>query len=205
MGPMACSVLTQAGCSTGEKCAWVLSTDPTADAPGLGSIACAPDGTVAVGAACTIQMAAMGGNDNCKAGGACVSGTCKAICDNNGGAPACGAMQACVTYDGLFANEGATTTPAGVCDPSCNPLDDNDFDGSGTVHTKTGTGCGSSPLIGCYGQPSGTSTTYFTCSPAPGSTGNLSHRNVIPGTQFFINDCMSGYGSSRSPRMRTAR
>ncbi len=188
-----CSVLTQAGCMTGQKCAWVLSTDPTDSAPGLGAIACAPDGTVAVGAACTIQPAAMGGNDNCKGGGACVSGVCKSICDNNGGSPACATGQACVTYDGLFANEGATTTPAGVCDPSCNPLADNDFDGSGTLHTKSGSGCGSSPTVGCYGQPSSTSTTYFTCSPPAGSTGNLSHRNVIPGTQFFVNDCMSGY------------
>ena len=189
----ACSVLTQAGCMAGQKCAWVLSTDPTATAAGLGAIACAPDGTVAAGGACTIQMAAAGGNDNCKGGNACVSGSCKQICDNNGGTPACGTNQACVTYSGLFANEGATTTPAGVCDPSCNPLVDNDFDGSGAAHTKTGTACGASATVGCYGQPSATSTTYFTCAPPAGGTGNLTHRSVIPGTVFYLNDCMSGY------------
>ena len=188
-----CQPLNQVGCSAGEKCTWVLSTDPTNTAPGLGSISCEPDGTVAIGDACTIKPAAMGGDDNCARGGVCVTGICKAICDNNNPLPQCGANHACVTYDGLFANEGATTTPAGVCDPSCDPLADNDFDGSGLLHTKTGSGCGSSSTIGCYGAASSTMISYFTCSPPRSGTGNLSHRSVIPGTQFFINDCMSGY------------
>ena len=59
--------------------------------------------------------------------------------------------------------------PAGVCDPSCNPLDDNDFDGSGTMHTKIGTACTTDPTEGCYGSPSTTHTTFFTCAhPATG-------------------------------------
>ena len=192
--PAGCSVLTQAGCDTGQKCTWVLSTDPdaTTGAPGLGANACAPDGAKAAGAACTIQKAAMGGADDCIHGTVCVSGTCKSICDNNGGAPACGTNQACVIYDGLFANSGATTIPAGVCDPSCNPLDDNDFDGSGTVHTKTGTACPGA-TVGCYGFASTTHTTYFTCAPPASGTGALVHRSPVPATSLYLNSCMSGY------------
>ena len=188
-----CSVLTQAGCGGGEKCTWVLSTDPTATTPGLGTNACVPDGGVAVGESCTTQPVAMGGFDNCIHGTVCVSGVCKAICDNNGGSPACGATKACVTYDGLFANSGATTVPAGVCDPSCNPLDDNDFDGSGVVHGKTGTACGTSSLVGCHGFPSSAHTTVFTCAPSASGTGQLVHRSAIPAGQQFLNSCMPGY------------
>ena len=193
--PPGCQVLTQTGCNTGEKCTWVLSTDDTATDPGLGAIACAPNGTVAIGGACTVAKVAMGGYDNCVAGAACVSGTCKAICDNNGGAPMCGTNQACVTYEGLFANAGATSTPAGVCDPSCNPLTDNDFDGSGTVFTKTGTACGTSSAVGCYGFFSSTHTTYYTCAPPAGTSATLTHRGSL-GTdvsKIYLNSCAPGY------------
>lgn len=194
MMPLACQVLTQTGCMSGEKCTWVLSTDDGSDgSPGLGAIACAPNGTVAAGGSCTIGKVAAGGYDNCVAGTACVSGTCKNICDNNGGAPMCGTNQACVTYEGLFANAGATTTPAGVCDPSCNPLVDNDFDGSGSAYTKSGSACGSSATTGCYGFFSNSHTTYYTCAPPAGTTGSLTHRSVVPTNLQYLNSCMSGY------------
>lgn len=194
-GPAACQVLTQTGCNTGQKCTWVLSTDDTASDPGLGAIACAPNGSVAAGGACTVAKVADGGYDNCVGGTACVSGTCKPICDNNGGAPMCGANQACVTYEGLFANAGSTTTPAGVCDPSCNPITDNDFDGSATAFTKVGSACGTSATMGCYGLFSSTHTTYYTCAnPAPGN-GTLTHRGDLGAdiNKIFLNSCAPGY------------
>jgi hypothetical protein len=188
-----CSVLTQAGCTAGQKCTWVLSTDPTATEPGLGSIACVPNGVVTVGNACTIQVAAAGGSDNCIGGTQCVNGICEAICDNNGGAPACDAMHACVAHAGLFSNGGSATPPAGVCDLTCNPLDDNDFDNVGTELTKSGAACGTDPLEGCTGQPSSTSTTHFECYHAtPGST-LLYHGTATPTSSSPPYGCAPGY------------
>src|SRR4051794_1558604 len=71
-----CSLLTQAGCSAGQKCTWALSTDPTANGSGLGSIECEPAGAVAIGGACTILPAAQCGYDDCVAGSVCLAGTC---------------------------------------------------------------------------------------------------------------------------------
>jgi len=187
-----CDVLTQTGCGTNEKCTWIIDVDGTSTTSALGHNGCAPTGAVANGAACTILAAAQGGYDNCIKADVCVSGTCKAICNNAGGTPACGTNQACVTYDGLFANSGQTAT-AGVCDPSCNPLDDNDFDGSGAAHTKSGTACGTNPVTGCYGIPDSTHTTFFTCAPPAAGTGALTHRSPVPAGQQFLNSCMSGY------------
>jgi hypothetical protein len=186
-----CNLLAQAGCGAGEKCTWKLATTPTADAPGLGAIGCAAAGDVAIGGACTI--ASVGHPDNCRGGGYCLDNVCQQICDNNGGTPGCASGSACVTFDGIFANEGSTTTPAGLCQPTCDPLDDNDFDGSGTRFTKIGSGCGSDPTIGCYGVPGFTATTFFTCSKPATGTEQLTHRSMIPGSQFFVSDCMSGY------------
>ena len=123
----------------------------------------------------------------------CSGGVCKQICDNQGGTPRCPATQACVTYEGLFANAGATTTPAGVCDPSCDPLADNDFDGSGTRFTKPGTACGSDPTIGCYGFPSTTHVTNFSCAIPASGTELLTHRSPVPDNKQYLNSCMSGY------------
>ena len=191
-----CNVLLGTGCNVGERCTWVHSTEPTPDAPALGANSCVPDtGTVATGGACVYGAAGETGFDNCMKGNICVHKTCKLICDNNGGTgPACPAMSACVTYDSLFANSGATTTPAGACDPSCNPINDNDFDGSGTRFTKTGSACGSDPVTGCYGNISSSHTTFFTCSTPVTGTETLTHRSVIPMAKQFLNACMSGYG-----------
>ena len=187
-----CNVLTQTGCPADERCTWVRSTDPSGTSPGLGAIACAPKGTIAIGGACTTAKVAMGGIDDCVGGSVCVTGTCKSICDNNGGAPGCSTNQACVTYDGLFANSGQQA-PAGVCDPGCNPLDDNDFDGSGSAHTRAGSACGSDTTMGCYGIPSSTTVTHFTCAHPATGTASLRHRSVVPVSSQFLNSCGTGY------------
>ena len=190
-----CSVLTQAGCGPSEKCTWVLATDPTETTLGLGADACAPAGPVAIGEACTTEPVAMGGYDNCVVGAVCVLGHCEQICDPLGGAPTCPAMQTCITRDGLFANAGATSTPAGVCERSCDPITDNDVDGSGSAHTKTGTTCGSDPLIGCYGAFSHDAAhpTHFNCgAPYPG-TEHLTNRSPVPANEVAWNSCAPGY------------
>ena len=192
-GPGACNVLTQMGCNTGEKCTWVEDTMT------LGHVGCAPDGTVDVGGACMYGQPGATGYDQCKAGLACVHGTCKTICDQNGGAPMCDAMHACQVYSGLFGAVGMEA--AGVCDPLCNPLDDNDFDGSGTRLTKTGSACGSAD--GCYGDFSASTTpTHFSCAGVPSTSTSLFQGSPCNTTNMcadqqsgnpYLNGCAQGY------------
>ena len=152
-----CSPLTQAGCATGEKCTWIIdATTPMY----VGHIGCEAAGTAAIGAACTFGAAGATGFDNCVGGAVCsafgtpgTNGTCKQICDNQGGMPMCDASHVCVQYARLFSTGPTSPAAAGVCDVACDPLADNDFDGSGSALTRTGTVCGSA-TVGCYGYPS---------------------------------------------------
>jgi hypothetical protein len=185
-----CSVLEQSGCNLGEKCTWFVDST----SPRLGHIGCAPDdGTMATGAACTVGAPGATGYDNCIKGDVCEASKCKTICDQNGGSPACDSTHSCVIYDGLFGPSGQTVA-AGVCDAQCDPLADNDFDGSGGS-ARTGTTCGSDE--GCYGFPSSASTTHWTCSPAGEST--FVHRTACTGAcangagSPYLNGCAQGY------------
>jgi hypothetical protein len=164
---LSCNVLTQTGCAAGQKCTWV--TDSTS--PPLGHIDCVPDGTVMVGSACTPgPVGPTTGYDNCKAGSYCESMVCKRICDPQGGTPTCPTNFACGVYSGLFSPVGQPAA-AGVCDPTCNPLDDNKF---GSGKTKLGSACSASQ--GCYGEPNGMSQTQYTCGGE--FNNNLYHRAV---------------------------
>ena len=85
----------------------------------------APEGGVggtpiALGGACTDPVAGPMGYDDCAKGTVCLSGECKAICDVNGGTPACAENFACTRYADFFESGG--TAVAGVCDPGCDPL-----------------------------------------------------------------------------------
>jgi hypothetical protein len=206
-----CNPLTQSGCSAGEKCTWIVNSWM----PPIGHIGCVADGFVALGESCiyvphTAQgfCSDSGLADNCVKGTVCspvgsdAPGTCKAICDNQGGNPMCDATHACVVEPGLF-NTGASSPAAGgICNPACNPLDDNDFDGSGSALTRTGSACGSAS-VGCYGAPSeGTpSATAFSCMPDLHYATPLRHRSECTtadgcaesdGT-ILINSCNQGY------------
>jgi hypothetical protein len=108
----ACSVLLQAGCTRGDKC--TRGENPAE--PTEGCIVCAPDGLVSIGSACTRSLARGMLVDNCVRGAICTGGSCKQICDNNGGKPTCDAGETCTSVDGLFADFGQIQ-PAGVCDP----------------------------------------------------------------------------------------
>lgn len=188
-----CDPLAQTGCNSGEKCTWVLdATVPTV----LGHVGCVPDGTEALGAACTYGPPGPMGYDNCAKGNACVSGHCSQICDQSGGAPTCGANFACQSYANLF--DVNSMTVAGVCDPTCDPLKDNDFDGSGAASAQQQPSpCAANQ--GCYGFPGTSRPTVFTCAGAGDPT--LVHRAqctvanmcLNDSTHVFINGCAPGY------------
>jgi hypothetical protein len=204
-----CNLLTQGGCSIGEKCTWIIDA---VSPQYVGHVGCAPDGAANVGDPCMFGAPGASGFDNCANRLICGnyrggSGTCKAICDLQGAAPMCDSSHACVSYSGLF--ETSTTTPAagGVCDAACNPLADNDFDGSGTVSAKSGTVCNGPPSVGCYGYPS------YGTAPATGwsCTNDINFDQAQPtglrhrvqctqsnncadaGPQIYVNSCNQGY------------
>jgi hypothetical protein len=200
--PPTCNPLAQTGCNTGEKCTWIVD----AYAPNyVGHVGCVPDGTAGSGATCQFGAAGATGYDNCVKGTVCNNysgspGVCRDICDPQGGAPMCNQTHACVTYGGLF-SDGTAPAVAAICDPSCDPLTDNDFDGPGSALTRTGTTCGSAN-IGCYGYPSSSSLpTQFSCATDINYTTALHHRTVCDTTtgcetnagQFFVNSCNQGY------------
>lgn len=162
--PTQCNPLTQAGCAAGEKCTWIIDV-ATADQY-VGHLGCAPDGTKAVGDACTFGAAGATGYDDCAKGGVCSqygqpgqAGICKQVCDQQGGQPTCDDTHVCVTYADLFDVGENLPAAGGVCDLACNPLTDNDFDGSAVApNTIGGPGkdrrsdtCGTDPKVGCYG------------------------------------------------------
>jgi hypothetical protein len=189
---MICNPLTQTGCQAGQKCTWV--TDATMPMP-LGHIDCVPDGTVQAGAACTNGPAGPMGYDNCVKGNYCEGSVCKSICDPQGGAPMCPTNFACSEYEGLFGPVGQPVV-AGVCDPSCDPLADNKF---GSNKTKTGTAC--TAVQGCYGGPSDTTPSHYTCTHEPMGSVALYNRSACTTTNGcansggtpYINGCAQGF------------
>lgn len=204
-----CNPLTQAGCATGEKCTWLMDAMMPQY---VGHIGCAPDGTANVGDSCMYGAPGASGYDNCKKGSICGNyrggtGTCKTICDQQGGTPMCDAQHVCVTYSGLFSTGDTTPAAGGVCDLACNPLGDNDFDGSAAGSTKGSNTCGSAASVGCYGYPSyGTPpATGWSCTNDinfdQSQPVGLRHRVECteanncadPGPQIYVNSCNQGY------------
>lgn len=208
IGETICNPLTQAGCGATEKCTWLLDAVMPQYVAHIG---CAPDGAANVGDACMYGAPGASGYDNCKKGAVCGNyrggaGVCKQICDQMGGQPACDAQHVCVTYAGLFDNGASTPPSGGVCDLACDPMADNDFDGSGP-QTKTGTTCGSNAMAGCYGYPSGGTPpqTGWSCGADinfdVAQPVGLRHRvqctdtNMCadPGPTIYVNSCNQGY------------
>ncbi|HEY5925315.1 MAG TPA: hypothetical protein VIV11_26710 [Kofleriaceae bacterium] len=203
-----CNPLTQAGCCVGQKCTWRLDAVMPQY---IGHVSCAPDGSAAVDEPCMYGPPGVLGYDNCKKGLVCGdyrggTGVCKQICDQQGGAPMCDAQHACVTYPGLFNTGDTTPSAGGVCDVACDPLTENDFDGSGSA-TKSSSTCGSAAEVGCYGYPSLGSPprTSWTCMPernlTVGQPTGLRHRVQCttangcadPGPTLYVNSCNQGY------------
>ena len=210
--PTTCNPVTQTGCNPSDKCTWII--DQTVPIY-VGHIGCVPDGTAPVGSACEFGAAGATGFDNCAKAGVCSAfaspetpGTCKQICDNAGGNPMCDASHVCAAYSKLFSTGVSSPAAAGVCDVACNPLTDNDFDGSGSASHKTTSTCGSATNIGCYGLPSGGTppATGWTCTgdinaSLDGTDLGLRHRAECTtstgcadtdGT-IYVNSCNQGY------------
>ena len=204
--PPICSPLLQVNCQPAEKCTWLIDeTVPHL----IGHIGCAPEGTAAIGAPCMFGAPGATGFDNCAKGSVCSAfaspgepGTCKAICDNAGGTPMCDAAHACVAEFPLFNTGAASPAAGGVCEPACDPLADNDFDGPGSALSRSGSACGSAEN-GCYGIPSeGTPPrTQFWCAPELHYTTPLHHRTecttatgcAATDGSIFVNSCNQGY------------
>jgi hypothetical protein len=203
-----CNPLTQAGCATGEKCTWLMDALMPQY---VGHVGCAPDGTAAAGDSCMFGAPGASGYDNCAKGTVCGNyrggtGTCKTVCDQQGGTPMCDASHVCVTYSGLFSTGDTTPASGGVCDLACNPLEDNDFDGSGS-DAKGSNVCGSAASVGCYGYPSyGTPpATGWSCTNdinfEQSQPIGLRHRVECteanncadPGPTIYVNSCNQGY------------
>lgn len=192
--PMLCDPRAQTGCAPGEKCATrVLQETATSR---LTEIACVPDGTVAVDAACRYGLPGDKGFSDCKAGAECIpfsypgepAGTCKQICDHQGGPPRCGMNFACSSYEDLF--QSSTMTVAGVCDPKCDPLTQALLVGTTTA------ACGSvdpaMPDQGCYTFD----LVDWTCAGIP--TPARTRIDRMPGYGppsggVYVNGCAAGY------------
>jgi hypothetical protein len=193
--PAHCDPRAQTGCEAGQKCATRFLTEVP---PELSEIACVPDGTVEIGSACAYGEAGETGYSDCKAGGECVSGVCKQICDHQGGDPKCDQNHACSLYENIF--ESNNRAVAGVCDPKCDPLTQELLVGTNTA------ACGSTdpamPDSGCF--------TFdqidFTCARIPGDnpdtpeiegarhlTDRMPALGPASGDGFYINGCAAGY------------
>jgi hypothetical protein len=196
-----CNVLMQSGCGPNEKCTWIIDDAEMK----LAHVGCAPaTGTLTDGMNCTFMPPTQGGYDDCARGHYCFSrdyltGICKQICDQQGGPPTCGDGFACQQYEGLFGPAGMES--AGVCDVECDPLDDNDFDGSGTRLSKTGTKCNETQ--GCYPRFSNAAPrrSDATCADVPMESGNLFHDAPCAHTNGcanlmevpYLNGCAPGF------------
>ncbi|MBA3540423.1 MAG: hypothetical protein H0T79_12500 [Deltaproteobacteria bacterium] len=181
-----CNPLLQTGCNTAERCTWFHADGST---PPIGIVGCAPIGPVMVGDACTFGEPGATGFDDCMLGAVCVDGTCRAICDHQGGTPTCPTELQCARERGLFGAVGSTSPPiAGVCTPVCDPFADNDPLGSGS---KPGLQC--TATEGCYGLPhtSGVPTTWQCETPLEphvhgGAPGEVDIASCAPGYEPFL-------------------
>lgn len=138
----ACDPVAQTGCHVSQKCAWIYSDLST----GAGTPGCWPNGTKAVGAACSAP-AMVGQADDCVKGAHCVFGTCKEICLLTPPSP-CSAG-GCVGVEGLDFD---------VCLPNCDPLTQNCALGDGCYLTAEGPVC--ADVIGA-GVPAGGACMYL--------------------------------------------
>lgn len=178
-----CNPLTQTGCNANEKCTWII--DQTN--PSIGHIGCTPRGTVPIGCACTVGAAGATGYDDCVQGATCLGGTCKQICDQQGGQPTCSVGFACTVYGGTFETGGGPAA-AGLCDPTCDPL--TQCMSAGPATNACGSPDGAMPTRGCYGYDE------FSCSIATAPTLTLTDRAVPRGNASgnpFLNGCAPGF------------
>lgn len=192
--PVACDPIAQTGCTTGQKCTWIIDVDADAAAgtDPVGHSGCAPAGTTALGAACADATAAAGGSDTCVAGDLCISGKCKAICDpqlaSGSAAGACDVDHACAAYSGVFTS--GTAAAAGVCEPGCDPLTQRLLVGGAE---QCGAANPTQPDVACTPASSFTS---FLCAPSGDDVYARTERAAaLTDSQgnVYSNGCSPGY------------
>ena len=167
-----CDLLTQTGCSFGERCTWIRELPDIYVGAHVG---CAPNGSIATTGVCGPPMA---GYDDCVKGSVCASGECKSICDPQGGLPTCDANHACARYANFLGE-------AGVCDPGCDPLT-QDLK-IGPVRTACASAQAAMPTRGCYG------TGAYSCAGVGQVVGSLTRTDRVPPWMNYINGCSPGY------------
>lgn len=188
-----CNLVTQQGCGSEDKCTWIATTPATT--------ACRTAGSASLGMHCRFSGTGLARSDDCVAGAWCEVYTglvCRRYCDLANVAATCEPGETCQPYE-PFGPSGSNTT--GLCMRSCDPLEDNDFDGRGSELTRAGSHC-LHATDGCFGFPSygTTPTTFWACSPelhpgaalfhrvACGSTGDCVSHNTL-----LIDGCSQGY------------
>jgi hypothetical protein len=180
--PVTCNPVMQTGCSTGEKCTWIIDQNGDATTADIAHIGCAADGSLAVGATCNRADATVnGGADMCVAGAFCVGGACEVICDyqNQTG---CDSDHKCQNYADVFTS--GDTTVAGLCDPTCDPLTQR-------LLTDQSEACGTPATAPTKECVSGDFTT-FTCAPSGSGDYPFTDRVPVTGT-VYLNSCAPGY------------
>lgn len=185
--PPTCNPVAQTGCAASEKCTWIIDQDGSANADDIAHIGCAPNGTVAVDAACTAATStANDGHDNCLGGSYCLGGSCQKICDLQNAA-SCDSDHSCARYSNVFESGGNAV--AGVCDPQCDPL--SQALKAGANPAACGSPSPAAPNKGCF---SGNIVT-FTCSPTGTTHYTKTDRVAAAETNgtVYINSCAPGY------------
>ena len=165
-----CNAVTQEGCAAGEKCSWLVVQEE----PFLGRTDCVPDGTAAIGEACTEgEPGEETGFDNCAAGGLCLNEICRTICTVD--PDTCSAEFACSSYTNTFTDDPAENM--GVCDPTCDPVLQDCED----------------TTQGCYLQLFNGKATCSRVAPgAEALTQGMTCSN--DGTRCYLNGCAKGFG-----------
>jgi hypothetical protein len=163
----------QQGCVAGQKCGWIDLQDTPSP---IGELGCVPDGSVALGGACTRGAPGPStGYDDCAAGNVCIDGACADICGFDGtAATRCASGFNCTRYAGVFQN-GTDEFFGGACQMGCDPV---------TQLQTDGTSCGVDR--GCYIQSDSTETIAI-CAPA----GTTAVGAEISGTAY-ANSCVPG-------------
>lgn len=164
--PVSCDPITQAGCESGERCAYVASEATRQCVTGAG---------IAVGEACEPPTS---GADPCAAGAQCIGGRCTTLCLVAGDGR-CDSTEVCLGY---FELVGPDRDDVGACQTSCDPL---------TQLRPDGTACSSGQ--GCFAISSDATTT-LTCASAISTlthgeavTGTVFANSCAPG-HMVIND-----------------
>lgn len=127
---LSCNPVTQAGCSSGQKCAVLVGSED----PYWSRHACVPEGVALPGESCSRgPVAACAGFDDCIAGFHCIENRCARIC--SGSPDSCredfepfGTGAYCTQFESLF------NDIVGVCKNACNPINDQATDAGATTN-----------------------------------------------------------------------